>query len=304
VFAIVMIDYVFIAGLLREFPSLATWNLSNLSDGPIHNDILALITWIVPIIIVEYIILVIPFATIFLTFIILVKQRTFDLSIVSLGTDFGGTRMLRRAIGPGLFSLAVGQLGYQLLEGYLYNPLPDVGGTVWWYLLPLMSIVSALVFLPVSLLIYMPTWLLNDAGIVSHLKKKQLDYRRCPETVGVGRWYSNLLSGFTLLAVPLTTFIQHFYRPLQDFGFDITAFEVPFIIRGLFLSIGIPFLAIAFVTPVIVFHEIIGSPMKRAMRRIAGAFKISEFGVESISDVGQSPDLVMSAKRDELKDDG
>ena len=166
VFAIVMIDYVIFSGLLRDFPALATWNLSNLADGPIRNDILALITWIIPLIIVEYVVLVIPFAAIFL--------------IVSLGSDFGGTRMIRRAIAPGLFSLAIGQIAYQLLEGYLYSPLPAVGGTVWWNLLPLMSIVSALVFLPVSLLIYMPTWLLNDAGIVSHLKRKQLDYRRCP----------------------------------------------------------------------------------------------------------------------------
>ncbi|NHJ12968.1 MAG: hypothetical protein EAX95_04790 [Candidatus Thorarchaeota archaeon] len=243
--------------------------------GNIRADVLWLLTYIVPIMFVEFLVLVIPGAFILILVAKLLRFRKYDLSIIELGEEFGATLMIRRAVVPALFSLAIGQLVFQLIQGILFDapPVSALPEVALRFYLPLMSMVSTLIVLPISLIYFMPTWVLNDAGVVSHLKVEQLKQRRCPDTIGLGRWYSNFLGGFSLLAVPITSIVQNFVTPLQIL-FNNTpnpTFEMllQVIIRGSFYSLGLPFLAVAFVIPVVLLNEIIGAGMKRTIRGLA-----------------------------------
>lgn len=243
--------------------------------GNIRADVLWLLTYIVPIMFVEFLVLVIPGAFILILVAKLLRFRKYDLSIIELGDEFGATLLIRRAVVPALFSLAIGQLVFQLVQGFLFDapPVSALPQVALRFYLPLMSMVSTLIVLPVALVYFMPTWVLNDAGIVSHLKVDQLKQRRCPDTIGLGRWYSNFLGGFSLLAVPITSIVQNFVTPLQSL-FNSTptpTFQeiLQIVIRGSFYSLGLPFLAVAFVIPVVLLNEIIGAGMKRTIRGIA-----------------------------------
>lgn len=243
--------------------------------GNIRADVLWLLTYIVPIMFVEFLVLVIPGAFILILVAKVLRFRKYDLSIIELGEEFGATLMIRRAVVPALFSLAIGQLVFQLIQGILFDapPVSALPEVALRFYLPLMSMVSTLIVLPISLIYFMPTWVLNDAGVVSHLKVEQLKQRRCPDTIGLGRWYSNFLGGFSLLAVPITSIVQNFVTPLQIL-FNNTpnpTFEMllQVIIRGSFYSLGLPFLAVAFVIPVVLLNEIIGAGMKRTIRGLA-----------------------------------
>jgi hypothetical protein len=261
--------------IIPILPDESTVSIIGPLPGSIRQDVIWLLTYIVPIMLIEYLILVIPGAFILLLVVKLIRMRKYKLSIIELGMNFGATQMIRRAFVPALFSLAVGQLLFQLIEGYLFDaPHPALVQPISLPVyLPLMSMVSTLIVLPISLLYFMPTWALNDAGIVTHLKVQELKIRRCPDTIGVGRWYSNFLGGFSLLAVPITSIIQNFYTPirilLETTPVPTMQDLLPILIRGSFYSLGLPFLALAFVIPAVLLNEIIGSGMKRTIRGMA-----------------------------------
>ncbi|UCE11441.1 MAG: hypothetical protein JSW61_05790 [Candidatus Thorarchaeota archaeon] len=259
------ISRIFAATLGSYYP----YDMIRYVEGDMQDDVLWLLTFIVPILIAEYLILIIPIATIFLFANRIARVRTYEQSIVPLGVQFGAMRMIKRAVIPALFSLSIGQLVYGLVADYLFNqPVDDL--TILpmlarqWYG-PLTSIVAAVIVVPVTLGFFMPTWVLNDAGIVTKIKPSELEARRCPDTIGVGRWYSNFLTGFTIITVPITSIVSNFYVPLVNFGWQFN--EV--VLRGFISSVGLPLLTIAFILPMVVFHEMIGSASKRAMQRIA-----------------------------------
>jgi hypothetical protein len=182
---------------------------------------------------------------------------------MNIGKDFHGTQMIRRAAAPALFSVASAQMLREPLTQFIFHTT-DVASMVSVEIQPLVPIVislmSSLVFMPIALLLFMPTWVLNDAGVVTHLKSDRMDIRQCPDTQGVGRWIANMLGGYALLAFPITMFIAHFYNPiilpmLQDplaltpemIFYDTTV--------GLLWTIGLPFFVMAFILPVVMFNE-------------------------------------------------
>ncbi|RLI56082.1 MAG: hypothetical protein DRO87_08360 [Candidatus Thorarchaeota archaeon] len=122
------------------------------------------------------------------------------------------------------------------------------------------SLMSSLVFMPIALLLFAPTWILNDAGVVTHLKSDTLDLRQCPDTQGVGRWIANMLGGYALLAFPITMFIVQFYEPiilplLQDplsMTPDMVFYNATV---GFLRTFGLPFFVMAFILPVIMLSE-------------------------------------------------
>ena len=106
--------------------------------------------------------------------------------------------------------------------------------------------------------------MLNDAGVVTHLKSDNLELRQCPDTQGVGRWISNMLSGYAILAFPITMFLHHFYEPLIIPLFEgtidlaIPAQANAFVFQavvGFLWTLGLPFFVMAFIIPVIIFNE-------------------------------------------------
>ena len=98
----------------------------------------------------------------------------------------------------------------------------------------------------------------------AYLKSDNMELRQCPDTQGVGRWISNMLGGYAILAFPITMFIAHFYDPLifpllaGDINLAIPAEANAFMfeaIVGFLWTLGLPFFVMAFIIPVIAFNE-------------------------------------------------
>ncbi len=163
------------------------------------------------------------------------------------------------------------------IAGFLFTVLQNVphqAAVIYKFLEP---IVGALIVLPVVLVIFIPTWILNDAGIVMHLKENQLEVRRCPDTIGVGRWWSNLLTGFTLFTVPLIAFVQNFIPLIVSGETHLMAY-----LQAFLQSLAPPFFAMAFVMPVIIFSEIFLGVHRRAIRSFAKRLGARELKIETI----------------------
>jgi len=235
--------------------------------GSTISDARLLLMVVLPVYIIEFVILTLPVALIMLIVNKLVRALTYDQSVMRLGKKFGGYRMIKRAVMPAMFALSFGDLVLSLInnwpfEASLPTPVPTGFGLMVFY--PLLSLLSSLVVLPFSLAFFMPTWVLEDSGIVSHLKSGQLENRRCPYTEGVGRWYSSFISGFAIVAFLFMMAYRYFYRPFFLDGEDLTPGSIGF---SVFVVFGLPLLIMSFVVPVIMFSE---TSLKWTTRRVQG----------------------------------
>ncbi|MDF1539958.1 MAG: hypothetical protein P1Q69_13760, partial [Candidatus Thorarchaeota archaeon] len=88
---------------------------------------------------------------------------------------------------------------------------------------------------------------------------------------------SNLLAGFTLFAIPIVSFVQHFLPLITDGTTDPIRIFWAFV-----FSLGIPLLAMTFVMPVIVFNEVFINLSKRAIRRVAKKMGARELKIETV----------------------
>ncbi len=255
-----------------------SYDLIPLTPGRVAQDV-AWLLGIIPLAgIIVYLILSVPIAALMLGAIKLFRSPTYDVDIAQIGNRFSGMRMIRRAIVPALFSMAISGIVMEFIRGFLFSLLQNVppqAVTLFQFFLP---IIGTLITLPVVLAIFIPTWMLNDAGIVMHLKVGQLNIRRCPDTIGVGRWVSNLLSGFTIFTVPFVLFVQHFQPILNGEVTDQAAY-----VYAIVFSLGIPFLAIAFIIPVVIFHEILINTSKKGIRSVASRLGSRELRLEMVA---------------------
>jgi hypothetical protein len=190
---------------------------------------------------------------------------------MKLGDRFGVDRILRRAVIPALFATSYGQLSIYMLGDYFLVPRAGLVDEVGLFISPLYAIVSAALVLPVSLAFFMPTWLLNDSGIILHLKEGHLKARRCPDTEGVGRWYSNFLGGSSVIALPFSSMVHFFIQPYLIENIVLTPLNV---ITNLFWAMGLPILMMAFVVPVVILNEVMlgfTTPLIQNIARHLGA---------------------------------
>ena len=222
-------------------------------------DIATIMAIAIPIIVIEYILFAVPIAVIILLITKVVKSARYEMNIMDIGREFGGTQIIRRAAAPALFSVASAQMFSGIIRDSLfgigYTPIPEIA--------PLfnasLSLMAALLFVPIALLLFMPTWVLNDAGVVTHLKTDNLQMRHCPDTQGVGRWIANMLGGYALLAFPITMFVSQFYNPIilpimsgVEFGQTELIYQTTL---ALLWTIGLPFFVMAYILPIVMFNE-------------------------------------------------
>ncbi len=234
-------------------------------------DVWTILVAILPIILIEYMVLALPLTVFFIALNKVLKASAYEQNIMKLGDRFGVDRILRRAAIPALFAISYGQLSIYLLGDYFLVPSAGLANEVEFFSTPLFAIVGAALILPLSLAFFMPTWLLNDSGIVIHLKEGHLKVRRCPDTEGVGRWYSNFLGGFSLIALPLSSIIHFFIQPYLVAGRALTPINV---IVSVFWTIGLPLLMMAFVVPVVILNEVMlgfTTPRVQSIARHLGA---------------------------------
>ncbi|MBN2230181.1 MAG: hypothetical protein JW779_11390, partial [Candidatus Thorarchaeota archaeon] len=226
----------------------------------------------------EYFVLGIPVSALMLIISKYVKGPSHDVDIIQTGNKFGARRLIQRSVIPALLALALGSVIQSYVAGFLINVPDPIPLEIIHFWNPLFSIVVGLIAVPIVMVIYIPTWFLNDAGITFHLKESQLEARRCPESIGVGRWWSNMLGGFTILVVPVFSFVQYFVIPYVVLG-NITALEI---LRGFFFTFGVPILAIAFMLPIVIFNEMALGISRGWIRRVAKALGAREMKLQTI----------------------
>lgn len=226
-------------------------------------DITAIMAIAIPIIIIEYVLFAVPIAVVILLITKVVKSARYEMNIMDIGREFGGTQIIRRAAAPALFSVASAQMFSGIIRDYLFgptfDPLVDLGTEIAPLFNASLSLMGALLFVPIALLLFMPTWVLNDAGVVTHLKTDNLQMRHCPDTQGVGRWIANMLGGYALLAFPITMFVSQFYNPIilpimtgAEFGQTELIYQTTL---ALLWTIGLPFFVMAYILPFVMFNE-------------------------------------------------
>ncbi|MHA3963293.1 MAG: hypothetical protein AM325_007105 [Candidatus Thorarchaeota archaeon SMTZ1-45] len=245
-------------------------------DGTLNFDISFLLMLLIPIFFIEFLVLTLPFAFIMLLFAKVFRVATYKFDIMRIGQGFNWVRIMKRAVVPALFALSLGELVISLLNGVIFWIPPMEASdarAIDPYLNPLVTMFGALIALTISIALFSPTWLLNDSGIVAHVKPKHLEYRRCPDTEGVGRWFSNLLGGFGILAFPIAMFHRYFYLKFLVNGEIMNFVNV---MASLGWTVGLPFLVMAFILPVIILNELTIKWTGSTMQRIAKAMGASE----------------------------
>jgi hypothetical protein len=229
------------------------------------NMIMIILGLSIPILILEYLIFAVPLAAGFLFVNRIAKAASYEMNIMNIGRVFSGRHMIRRAAAPALFSVAFSNnvLVQDIVLDYVTITIPET-----YAFLPeaTLSLMSALLFMPVALLIFMPTWVLNDSGIVTHLKESRLNIRQCPDTQGVGRWVSNIFGGYALIAFPISMFTDHFYQPYVVEGAE---FSVSSLINVFLLTLGLPLFVMAFILPVIAFNERSQTKVRKRLASLA-----------------------------------
>lgn len=251
--------------------------------GSLYTDILVILGIAIPVIAIEYFIIALPLAALFLLGSRLIKSATYNFSIMAIGNEFGGYRMIRRSVAPALFSVSSSGLLIGLIEGLLVSGLPPVSPETGFWIGLSVTLMGALVIMPIALALFIPTWVLNDAGIVTHLKEGKMDARQCPDTEGVGRWYSSMLGGYSIFAFPIAMVSAHFVQP---FIFDGVPLEPQFLLVSFLWTAGIPLVLMAFIVPVVFLNEAFQKRSVRFIQRFARGLAAGEVEKPVISSKG------------------
>lgn len=252
--------------------------------GSLFTDITIILGIAIPVIVLEYFIIAFPLAALFLLASRMMKSTTYNFSIMDIGNEFGGYRMIRRSVAPALFSISSAGFLVGLVEGLILTAYPPFLTEVQQLIISLSAtLMGALIIMPIALALFMPTWILNDAGIVTHLKENILNVRQCPDTEGVGRWYSSMLGGYSILSFPIAMASAHFIIPYVINGIQPTINSL--IISSLW-TLGIPLLLMAFIIPVVLLNEAAQRRAVGFIQRFARGLAAGEVEIPIISRKG------------------
>ena len=270
---------------------LPTYDLVAAVDGTMGFDVNFVLMILLPVLLVEFVIFTVPFALIMLMFARVFRVATYNIDVMEIGQGFDWLRIIKRSVVPALFALSLGEVVISLLQGLIFRVPQIPEGTAAHPIIrslhPLLTMLGALIALVASIAIFAPTWLMNDSGIVAHVKPKYLEMRRCPETEGVGRWYSNLIGGFGILAFPITMFNRYFFQKFIVYEVPLTVSEF---IVSLGWTIGLPFAVMAFIIPIIMINELIIGWSSKTMRGLARKLGATDVQLELVGKVKTSAD--------------
>jgi len=259
--------------LIFDVTTTATSDAMSVFGFSMQTFIAVLVIASIPIMLIEYYLLAIPIGILFLFANRTIKAASYEMNIMNIGKEFSGWYIIRRAAVPALFSVASSTMFLGLISTYVqYTPTADT-----WFLQQVpIALMSALLFMPIALLIFMPTWVLNDTGIVTHLKENKQHLRMSPDTQGVGRWVGSIFGGYALIAFPIAMFTTHLYEPyikpfLTTGLWPQSLIDSPIesLLGSFLLIIGLPLFVMAFIVPVVTANEISQSRVRRIMGRYA-----------------------------------
>ena len=278
-----------------------TYDLVAAVDGTLGFDINFILMILIPIFMIEFLILTLPLAFFMLMIVKIFRVTTYDVDVMRIGHGFDWLRITKRSVVPALFALSLGEIVISLLHGLIFRipPMTEAEArAIVPSLHPILTMFGALIALTVSLALFAPTWLLNDSGIVAHVKPKHLELRRCPDTEGVGRWFSNLIGGFGILAFPIAMFNRYFYQKFIVFGVNLTIGNV---LVSLGWTIGLPFMVMAFILPIVILNELTIKWTSSTMQRVAKSFGASDVQFQRVQKI-QASDLQEAAEPEDLSE--
>jgi len=270
---------------------LAVWG------GSAYEDILFVIAVGLPILLLEYVGLAVPLAIVFLVIARNYKRTSYEMNIMNIGTEFGGVRMIRRAVAPALFSVSTSEFLKRWVQSSVFA-ISDVPGDMTAMYDISLTLIASLLFLVVALPLFSATWVLNDAGIVTHLKEDKMRIRQCPDMQGVGRWVGNTLGGYALIAFPVAMFLTQFWEPYVVQLRPPTTLNL---LTSFLWILGLPLLVMAFIVPVVALNEV---SQKRIRKRLTGyavrlgATVVLKRKVEKL----EKPEVIVKKRRKELAD--
>lgn len=250
--------------------------------GSIQMDVNSLLFLVIPVYFIVFFALTIPITLLMILFNKMSRASTYELGIFTTGEGFSGMKMIRRGIVPALFALSTGELFVSLLPNRAFGVptfAPEDATAFLRLFNPLQTLLGALLALVVGLIIFAPTWILNDSGIVGQVKSHQMSARRCPDTEGIGRWFSNLFGGFAMLAYPITMFHRFFFVQYVIHGVDPNIFNL---MNSIFWTVGIPFLVMSFVLPFVILNELGLAWVSPKIRNFARRFGAKEVQPKSL----------------------
>ncbi|MHA2600573.1 MAG: hypothetical protein AM324_000385 [Candidatus Thorarchaeota archaeon SMTZ1-83] len=263
--------------------------------GSAYEDIIFVIAVGLPILLLEYAGLAVPMAIVFLAIARNYKRASYEMNIMNIGTEFGGVRMIRRAVAPALFSVSTSEF----LKGWIQSSvfaLSDVPAAMTAMYDISLTLIASLLFLVVALPLFSATWVLNDAGIVTHLKEDKMRIRQCPDMQGVGRWVGNTLGGYALIAFPLAMFVTQFWDPYVLQMREPTPSNL---LTSFLWILGLPLLVMAFIMPVVAVNEVSQKRIRKRLTAYAvrlGATVVLKRRVEKVD----KPEVLVKKRPKEL----
>jgi hypothetical protein len=300
---------------IQEFTSTLPTNFDFIpmaaEEGTAFTDVTFVLFLAMPILAFEYYVLAVPIATLYLFLNKAIKAKSYDTNIMNIGRDFGGFRMVKRAGVPAVFSLTFANVTSGVIQTYVFADVPKQPGFPGVMFEVSVTLMAALIIMAGAMLIFVPTWILNDAGIVSHLRTDELKARQCPDTKGVGRWFSDKLGGFAVVTYPLTMWTSTIWPLLNEMIINgvIIWYDIFYTLGFLII---LPLFVMAFIMPVVLLHERKQSEMSKRIHEIAknyGAVELKKVRMQKVkrgqvkdeTQEVQDLDIMTSLKRSRKK---
>lgn len=152
--------------------------------------------------------------------------------IVKRGVNIKATSIIYRAILVSLFAFGTTTLMVQLGVGNIFRATAGMGAPE-----PLIKaeniFFGTFFFTPISLLLFVPIWLLEDCGLVGYRTFK--NQRKMPVIQGLFKWYMNVIEVYT----GLSTIYGYLLLILNTFGYFVfsSSFTDPAILTPIILLI-------------------------------------------------------------------
>ncbi|TFG16507.1 MAG: hypothetical protein EU531_06280 [Promethearchaeota archaeon] len=232
--------------------------------GTIFTDLLLL--YFFPIVVFAIYILIAPILVQILykiyDFTFIFRNRP-QYGIIQGGTKIKATSIIYRAVLVSLFAFGTTTLMVQLGVGDIFRATAGPGAPA-----PLISaeniFFGTFFFTPISLLLFVPIWLLEDCGLVGYRSFK--DQRKIPVIQGLFKWYMNVIEVYT----GLSTIYGYFILIINTFGYFVvsSSFTDPAILTPIILLILPLIITGLFAIPLYFYEKNLGKIKKRIQLRL------------------------------------
>ncbi|NHJ22177.1 MAG: hypothetical protein EAX91_14620 [Candidatus Lokiarchaeota archaeon] len=134
-----------------------------------------------------------------------VFRKAPNYGFLSMGKNIKPSRIFFRAFLVSLFAFGTSAVLFQLGAGNFFRATLEGGGYIPSGLYAAEAIFFGTFFISsLSMLVFLPSWYLEDSGLVSY--RHFPEQRRTPIIEGVHRWYINIVGAYTGISTIFTLF--------------------------------------------------------------------------------------------------